>query len=98
MRCSVKLGTRESLRAKSDCVRRFVIREIELESRANRIRYEDLIARVLDVLFLKIDPVSHKPPAHFGRACTLERDVIDATTVVPVFLDGACGEVCVDMY
>jgi len=81
------LETLRRLNAKSDCVRRLTIRKIELKPRADRIGYEDLVTRVLDVLFLKVDSISHEARSQFGRARAFECDVIDATIVGPVFLD-----------
>ena len=80
------------MNAKCDRLRRFTVREIEFQPRADRIGYEDLVTRVLDVLFLKADSVSHEARSQFGRARTFECDVIDTTIVRPVLSDRAFGE------
>ena len=54
------------MNANSDYVSRFAIRKIELQPRADRIGYEDLVTRVLDVLFLKADSISHEARSQFG--------------------------------
>ena len=91
------LETLRRLNAKSDCVRCLAIGKIELQPCANGIDYEDLVTRVLDVLFLKADSVSHEARSQFGRARTFECDVIDTTIVRPVLFDRAFGEMRVDM-
>src|SRR5438093_2931344 len=95
--CVPSLCSCRCLKAKSDGVRRLGIREIELQPRANGIDYKDLVARVLDVLFLKVDSVSDETRSQFGRARTFECDVIDTTVVAAAFLDRAFGEMRVDM-
>ena len=78
-------------------MRRFTISKIELQPRADRVGYEDLVTRVLDVLFLKVDSVSHETGSQLGRAGTFEGEVIDTTVMASVFLDRAFEEMCVDM-
>src|SRR5262245_14961513 len=95
--CLNQLTTCRCLNAKSDCVRRFTIRKIELQPRTNGIGYEDLVTRVLDVLFVKVDFVLHETCSQFRRARTFECDVIDTPVMEPCFLDRAVGNMCVDM-
>ena len=66
------LETLRRLNAKSDCVRCLAIGKIELQPCANGIDYEDLVTRILDVLFVKIDSVLHETCSQFGRARTFD--------------------------
>src|SRR5262245_30206209 len=59
-----------------------LVQEIEFELGADRVVEKDLIARVLDILFLELDVELFQALAEFHRTRSLERYVIHAPVVL----------------
>lgn len=73
----------------------FTIWKIELESGADGINDENLITRILDILFLKLDTVAQKTFAQCSRLRAFKRNMINAAAVIPIPLNRAVRKVSI---
>lgn len=88
----VRLGRR----AERHGVGNVLVEKVELDLGAHRIVEEHLVARVLDVLLLKVDAEPLQVLAKLDRARSLERDVVHAAAML-VFYDRAWREARADV-